>query len=70
MVDDKKVEFDRFLIVVMWACEKKFESGNKVFLEICEINNIEYLQKLICTERNEKLCNNIYTHRFSTPSSI
>ena len=43
---------------------KWFVSGNKMSVEICEINNIEYLQKLIYTERNKKLCNNIYTQRF------
>ena len=36
-------------------------SGNKTSVEICEINNIGYLQKLIYTERNKKNYATIFT---------
>ena len=35
-------------------------SGNKISAKTCEINNFEYLQKLIYTEML-KICKNIYT---------
>ena len=44
--------------------------GNKMSAKICEINNFEYLQKLIYTEIMLKICIYIYTARFLTPSSI
>ena len=44
--------------------------GNKMSAKICEINNFEYLQKLIYTETMLTICNYIYTVRFLTSSSI
>ena len=44
--------------------------GNKMFAKICEINNFEYLQKLIYAEIMLKICNYIYTVRFLTSCSI
>ena len=44
--------------------------GNKMSAKICEINNFEYLQKLIYTEIMLKICIYIYTVRFLTSSSI
>ena len=44
--------------------------GNKMSAKICEINNFEYLQKLIYTEIMLKICNYIYIARFLTSSSI
>ena len=32
----------------------RMKRGNKMFIKICEINNIEYLQKLIYTEKEFK----------------
>ena len=43
---------------------------NKMSAKTCEINNFEYLQKLIYTETMFKKCNNIYTARFLTSNSI
>ena len=34
---------------------------NKMSAKICEINNFEYLQKLIYTEIMLKICNYFYT---------
>ena len=44
--------------------------GNKMSAKICEINNFEYLQKLIYTEIMLKICNCMYTTRFFTSGSI
>ena len=44
--------------------------GNKMSAKICEINNFEYLQKLIYTEIMPKMCNFIYIVRSLTSSSI
>ena len=44
--------------------------GNNMSTKICEINNFEYLQKLIYTEIMLKICNYIYTARFLTFCSI
>ena len=44
--------------------------GNKMSAKTCEINNFEYLQKLIYTEIMLKTCNYIYIVRFLTSSSI
>ena len=44
--------------------------GNKMSAKICEINNFEYLQKLIYTEIILKIWSYIYTSRFLTSSSI
>ena len=44
--------------------------GNKMFAKICQINNFDYLQKLINTEIMLKICSNIYTARFLASSSI
>ena len=44
--------------------------GNKMSAKTCEINNFEYLQKLIYTEIMLKICNYIYIVRFLTSSSI
>ena len=42
----------------------------KMSINICEINNFEYLQKLKHAEIMRKICNNIYTNRSLTSSSI
>ena len=42
--------------------------GNKMSAKICEINNFEYIQKLIYTEIMLKICNYIYTVRFLHPA--
>ena len=44
--------------------------GNKMSAKICEINNFEYIQKLIYTEIMLKICNYVYTIRFLTSSFI
>ena len=44
--------------------------GNEMSAKICEINNFEYLQKLIYTEIMLKICNYIYIVRLLTSSSI
>ena len=48
---------------------KIMEDGNKMWAKICEINNFEYLQKLIYTKTILKICNSIYTTWFLTWSS-
>ena len=38
--------------------------GNKMSAKIYEINNFEYLQKVISTEIMLEICSNIYAGRF------
>ena len=40
---------------------KRTYDGNKISAKICDMNNVEYLQKFIYTEIMWKICNNVST---------